>query len=119
MTTTWFAASHTESDSSSSLSYHATKDQAQGTSYQTLTPDVSADNDGSANGELWLFAPSSTTYVKHFYSRWAPLWADVGAYDAYVAGYFNTTSAVNAIDFKFSSGNIDDGIIKLYGISKS
>ncbi len=39
-------------------------------------------------------------------------------FDCYTGGYCNTTSAVNAVDFKMSSGNFD-GIIKMYGISKS
>jgi hypothetical protein len=41
-------------------------------------------------------------------------------YTNYVAGYGNTTSAINAVRFQMmSSGNIDDGIIKMYGVAKS
>jgi hypothetical protein len=32
------------------------------------------------------------------------------------AGYANTTSAIDGIQFSMSSGNIDSGTIKLYGI---
>ena len=66
-----------------------------------------------------LFNPSSTTYVKHFLVDTNSYSHDDASERAFVAGYANTTSAVNAIDFKFASGNIDDGIIKMYGVAKS
>jgi hypothetical protein len=68
---------------------------------------------------LQLFNPSSTTYVKHFISRISKYHAQNQMNDVYIAGYGNTTSAVNAVQFKFSSGNISDGIFKLYGVKKS
>jgi hypothetical protein len=40
-------------------------------------------------------------------------------YFFHVAGYGNTTSAVDAVQFKFSPSNIDAGTIKLYGIKDS
>jgi len=36
--------------------------------------------------------------------------------DSYIGGYFNTTSAIDAIRFSVNSGNIAEGTIKLYGI---
>jgi hypothetical protein len=66
-----------------------------------------------------LFAPSSNTFVKHFINKNNGYATSDLAFDMYVAGYVNTTSAINAIDFKFESGNIDDGIIKMYGVAKS
>jgi hypothetical protein len=36
--------------------------------------------------------------------------------DTYVAGYCNTTTAIDGVQFKMASGNIDSGTIKLYGI---
>ena len=117
MTTTVFIAKHHEDDSATQLVYRAGQDQAQGTNYQTISEEDGADNDQNTSGELWLYNPSSTTYVKHFMSRISVAHSADRATDVYVAGYFNTTSAINAIDFKMSSGNIDDGTISLYGIS--
>ncbi len=75
--------------------------------------------DENFGGTLQLFNPSSTTYVKHFISNFINNSYHNYSLSDFIAGYGNTTSAVNAIQFKFSSGNIDDGIIKLYGVKKS
>jgi len=117
MTTTTFNSIHAESGSESGLSYQSGLDQAQGTSFQNLTNRLGGDNDQSASGYLHLFNPSSTTFVKHFIST-----LNIGHYQDYssndfTAGYGNTTSAVDGVQFKMSSGNIDSGVIKLYGIS--
>jgi hypothetical protein len=114
-TTTSFRAYHAESDSETSLSYNTAQDLAQSTSDQQITPNLSNNNDGSASGYLQLFNPSSTTYVKHFISQTN---SDNNAYsyESFIAGYCNTTSAINAITFKMNTGNIDDGIIKMYGV---
>ena len=72
--------------------------------------------DESAAGTLTLFNPSSTTYVKHFIARGSLYYDGNYIFDAHIAGYANTTSAVDAIKFVMSSGNIDSGTIKLYGI---
>ena len=68
---------------------------------------------------LTLFSPSSTTFVKHYISRLNFSHLSDRSIEYFIAGYGNTTSAVNAVQFKFASGNIDDGIIKLYGVKKS
>ena len=115
LTSTYFHATHDEGDSSTSLSYVNGKDLAQSTSYLRLADSTSTNADESTSGELRLFSPSSTTFVKHFISRSSV--AATGAKDGFVAGYFNTTSAIDAIQFKMSSGNIDSGIITLFGIS--
>jgi hypothetical protein len=119
MTTTYFRAVHGEDGSSGTVSYETDKDLAQSTSFQRLTHVQSSDNDGNSAGTLFLYNPSSTTFVKHFMSR-TSLMQDGGyAFDSNIGGYFNTTSAINAIQFKMSSGNIDSGTIKLYGIKDS
>jgi hypothetical protein len=118
-TTTKFRALHTESDSTTSLAYHSTDDLAQSTSDQRLVNGLGNGNDESLSGEMILFNPSSTTYVKHFIARINQYEAGNQSDDNFTAGYFNTTSAINAIIFKMGSGNIDDGIIKLYGVKKS
>ena len=118
ITSTTFRAYHTEADSTS-LAYNTSDDQAQGTSFQILHQSVGNDNDQSCSGELWLFNPSSTTFVKHFMSRGNRYHASDYSIDDLHAGYFNTTSAIDEIQFKFSSGNIDAGTFKLYGIKDS
>jgi len=118
MTTTNFRAYHFESDSSG-VDYIADNDQAQGTGFQIICGDVGNVSDESIAGVLHLFNPSSTTFVKHFMSRFVGNTSSDYAIDMYTAGYFNTTSAIDEIQFKMSSGNIDSGKIKLYGIKDS
>jgi len=115
MTTTIFDAYLAEDASANSLRYIASIDQANGTSFQTISVAFSG-NDEASSGELYLFNPSSTTFVKHFTSRIESTESSYSK-DQYCAGYFNTTSAIDAIQFKMSSGNIDAGTIKLYGIA--
>jgi hypothetical protein len=117
MTTTFFEAYHSEDDSATGLGYVANNDQAQGTSGQMLFPDVSNDNDSGSSGTLHLFNPSSTTFVKHFIFRGAMHHRSHYAFDLYVAGYFNTTSAIDEIQFKPNTGTIDSGTIKMYGVT--
>jgi len=118
-TTTAFDAYHYENDSGAALQYLGSYDLAQGTGFQPIDF-CSNQNDQSSCGTLQLFNPSSTTFVKHFISTAQDAWVDGAAgvsQNWFTAGYANTTSAVNAVQFKFSSGNIDSGVIKLYGIS--
>ena len=114
-----FNAYHSESDSEASLGYRSADDVAQGTGYHTLSHQASNDNDNGLSGTLHLFNPSNTTFIKNFIARISGNNEDNHAQDNYSAGYFNTTSAITGLDFKFSSGNIDSGIIKMYGLSKS
>ena len=117
MTTTYFRARHNESDSVAQVGYDTSTDQAQGTSYQPLAYNVEADNDQCCSGTLQLFNPSSTTFSKHYISRFNNYGSSNYSRDEYSAGYFNTTSAINGVSFKFASGNIDAGDICLYGIN--
>ena len=110
---------HNETGADSSLSYHTTYDQAQGTAFQRLYHFIGNDNDQCGVGTLFVFNPSSTTFVKNFISVGSMSHASNYAYQYYVAGYLNTTSAIDDIQFKMSSGNIDSGTIKLYGIKDS
>ena len=117
-TTTRFQAYHKENDSGTpAVQYHASSDLAQSTGFQDLFQNIGIDNDQSASGYLHLFDPSSTTFVKHFLSRGNISEASDYTEENFTAGYGNTTSAVNAIQFKMDSGNIDSGTISLYGIS--
>ena len=119
MTSTGFSAYHKEDGSSSGVGYESQLDQAQGTGFHQLSYDTSNDNDHVISGELFLFSPSSTTFVKHFLARTSNNHYNNFELDTYSGGYFNTTSAINGIQFKFGSGNIDAGTIKLYGIKDS
>ena len=116
-TTTLFTTYHSEADDATTLQYDDSRDMAQGTGYAILGGNTGNDNDQASSGYLHLFNPSSNVYVKHFISNFSNSHSGDYTYTNYVAGYGNTTSAINAIDFKMSSGNIDDGIIKLYGVS--
>jgi hypothetical protein len=116
ITSSYFRAVHNEADSASGLAYDGDFDQAQGTAFQMLSPNIGTDNDQSVSGQLTIFNPSSTTFVKHFISNSNIYQASDYCTTPYVAGYFNTTSAIDEIQFKMSSGNIDAGDICLYGI---
>jgi hypothetical protein len=119
-TTTSFPANHEENDGAYNFGYQDF-DLAQSTAYQILARLVGTETDDNVSGSMTLFNPSSTTFVKHFISTTNNVLSISPPYseEMFIAGYGNTTSAVNAIRFQMSSGNIDDGIIKLYGVKKS
>ena len=116
-TTTFFRTYQNEAGSSGFL-YQNEFDLAQGTGFQDIQHYHSTDNDSNSNGTLTLFNPSSTTFVKHFISVNSGDYGSAGEHNHFMAGYGNTTSAVDAIQFKMTSGNFD-GKIKLYGIKDS
>ena len=118
ITSTVFRAGHNEDDSTPTFGYFAADDLAQSTSYQRLDAGRTGnDSDSGLVGTLQLFSPSSTTFVKHFIYNGNTHKSNNQSMEAFVAGYFNTTSAIDAINFQFASGNIDSGVIKLYGVS--
>ena len=118
-TTTFFRAQHAEDDSYANLAYQTDKDLAQATGFQPLGQYLSIGNDSSSSGTLTLFSPSSTTFVKHFICTLNSVYDSATIREQFIAGYGNTTSAVDAIQFKMSTGNIDAGTIKLYGLKDS
>ena len=122
-TSTFFYAYNRGSDSATNFSYDGNRDVAQGTGFQPLTFNSNIDNYSSVSGTLYLFNPASTTFVKHFISTTnddAQTSGEQGLSQAcHVGGYLNTSSAINAIRFQYSSGNIDAGTVKLYGIKDS
>ena len=119
-TTTAFHATQSEIGDGAALSYQTDRDLAQGTGYQELARDMGTVNDEGISGYLHLFDPSNTTFVKHFLGTSVST-SDGGGgsyiYTLYVGGYGNTTSAINAVDFKASSGNLDSGEITLFGVA--
>ena len=119
-TTTWFYGYNSYSiDGLNAVEYNGSFDLAQSTSDQVLTNNIGADNDQSASGSLFIYNPSSTTFVKHFMANINTYHGANQAVNSFAAGYGNTTSAINAFIFRMNSGNIDSGTIKLYGIKDS
>ncbi len=117
ITSTFFETYHEEDDSDTGLGYRAAGDLAQGTGFQDLSSAIGTNNDNSLSGTLHLFDPSNTTFVKHFISNTNLVYLDRYTLQSFVAGYVNTTTALTRVQFKMASGNIDSGVIKLYGIS--
>ena len=119
-TSTAFRAHNNENPATGFVRYETTADLAQATGFQGLTrEDLGNGNDKSVSGSLHLFNPSSTALIKHFMATTQAYHEADSSNANFVAGYGNTTSAVDAVQFKMSSGNIDAGQIKLYGIKDS
>ena len=118
VTSTFFRAAQDES-ATTDFGYKTAEDQAQGTAFQTLCGTIGNASDEGCSGELLFYNPSSSTFVKHFIARVHGYTNNDYAIDDFSAGYVNTTTAITRIRFKFASGNIDSGTIKLYGIKDS
>jgi len=116
-TTTYFRSFQNEGGSDTGVAYNTSQDLAQGTGAAVLAEDIGNGNDESVSGVFHLFDPSSTTFVKHFISRAQSYNGSNYSVDCYVGGYANVTAAVDGVQFAFSSGNIDAGTFKLYGVS--
>jgi hypothetical protein len=115
ITSTSFRADHDEVDSFTGLNYTLSQDQAQGTAFQNISQESGGQANESTAGELFLFNPSNTTYVTHFYGVTQEHHQGDNTVNTYTAGYFNVTAAIINIQFKMSSGNMD-GVIKMYGV---
>ena len=113
---TQFNARHAEDDGTAVLGYVVNNDLQGGTGFQIIGDGVGNSNDECGCGTLQIYRPSSTTFVKHFICNFQNYRTNDNSYNVFTAGYGNTTSAVNAVQFKFSGGNIDSGIIKMYGV---
>ena len=118
-TSTFIEVFHFENDANSGLGYASSHDLAQSTAFQKLTSNQGNLSDESGSGYLELFNPSSSVFVKHFISNMSSVYYLEYLGQDLSAGYGNTTNPINAVQFKFSSGNIDSGTIKLYGIKDS
>ena len=116
ITSTYVVSYHAEADNDQAAEYNGAHDQAQGTSFQTLCNSVGADNDQQVSGTLLFNGFADSTYVKHFIGDIQNAYSADYTFRHLVAGYVNTPTALSRIQFKFASGNIDDGIIKLYGV---
>ena len=115
ITSTYFQTNHHEDDDPAEMGYAAGGDQAQGTAFQEIIAYIGNGADESGAGTLWLFNPSNTTYVKHWYSECESYGAADQALTSFGAGYFNVTGAIDEVQFKMSTGNLN-GTIKMYGV---
>ena len=119
ITSTSFSSLHKEDDGAANMAYRTAYDLAQSTSFQTICSETSNSNDSGVSGYMYLFNPSDTTYVTHFIANSNNAHNAPRSENYYVAGYFNLTSAIDEIQFKFGSGNVDSGTVKLYGLKDS
>jgi len=115
-TSTHFSAIHAENDTDTQFFYSGSGDLAQSTANQIFLRSIGTDNDQNACGQLQIFNPSSSVFVKHYIGTSSSSANDDYSRNGFTAGYGNTTSPINAVRFQMSSGNIDDGIIKMYGV---
>ena len=113
-TTTSFRSVQTEDATTTALGYRSDYDLAQATGFQPLGDANSNDNDSALAGELHLFNPSSTTFTTHFTAVTSHIAGQAKEY--FTSGYGNTTSAIDAVQFKQSSGEIQAGTIGLFGV---
>ena len=113
---TYFRGYYTESGSTDHFGYQAPFDQS-GTAFQPINPGIGNQADAVGDGELWIFNPSSTTYVKHFHNRSSQMGSSPAARDSFTAGFFNVTGAITEVQFKMASGTFD-GVISMYGMSE-
>jgi hypothetical protein len=123
ITSTFLRTYHYESDGGNSFSYYTYLDQVPADAVPqklSMTPDYT-ETESSVSGKLTLYAPSSTTYQKHFTAE-SVCRGDAGgeafyAAHAVSAGYISTTTAIDKIEFTCDNGNIDAGVIKMFGVS--
>ena len=115
-TTTMFHTYHDEADNNTALAYDTSPDLAQSTAFQVIHQGVGNGNDNSSAGFLHLYDPSNTTFVKNFMIESNRLSSGGFCVRTFIGGYFNTTSAIDAVEFKMSGGNMDAGTIKMYGV---
>ena len=115
-TSSFFWAYHSEDDSDTTLNYASSNDLAQGTGVQPISSNPGYDNDQACSGTLHLFDPASTTFVKHFIAISNSTEPANYSINSYASGYCNVTAAIDGVQFKFESGNIDSGTFKMYGV---
>ena len=115
ITSTNFCATHGENGTNGRIEYVTAGDLANSTSYQPLGLYIGSDTDECFSAELFIVNPAGTTFIKQFYSTGNLVSSSIYTRNPFVAGYVNTASRVSAIDFKFSTGNIAAGKVKMYG----
>ena len=114
-TTSYARVYNAEAGSSNALE-HQDEDLDQSTDFHKLTTDLGAEKDEGCSGFMHFFNPANTTFAKHFISELSVYSQNDYNYHVFTGGYVNTTTAIDAVQFKMHSGNIDAGDICLYGI---
>ena len=111
---------HTEADTANFI-YRSAWDLGNSTSDQIIAKELGNGNDESASGFMYLYEPSSTSKVKHFIgtTNYYQQFGATGSFGVQYGGYCNTETAIDGVRFKMSSGNIDSGTIKMYGVKPS
>ena len=117
LTTSYWRTYNNEASTSAGIGYVTSEDQGNGTSFTILDGGVGADADQCTAGHVKLFDPSNTSHIKHFIFRGTHYDVNNFVADVFVGGYVNTTAAITEVQFKFASGNIDAGTIKMYGVA--
>ena len=115
MITTYFRTYSTDDGVGRAFGF-STGDAQSGTAFQPLSHGTCSGSTCATSGELWLFNPSNTYYVKHFHSRFSQM-GNTAIQDDYAAGFFDVTGAINAVKFQTTSGTFD-GTITMYGMGE-
>lgn len=115
ITSSAWTVQHSEADATAGPETAAFASNAQQTRFQRLSQSNAA-NDECIGGWLRIYNPASTTFVKHFMSRSICVEESPGAHSMFVAGYINTTAAIDEFQFKMSSGEIQGGTIQMFGV---
>ena len=115
--TTSYVRTSTEETGTNYFYIEASESLEQATGFQKLMTDLGGSADESGVGSITFWNPSNTTEVKHFQGDFTYYQGDNYTYSITLSGYFNTTSDIDAVQFKMSSGNIESGVIKLYGVT--
>jgi hypothetical protein len=87
-----------------------------GTDRFTIVENIGAGGDQCANGEIILCDPSGTGFGQQFYSNSISQSSTSQARREIFGGFYNSGTAIDGVRFYMSSGNIDSGTFKLYGI---
>ena len=114
-TTSTFYQYNNEAADSYALTYLTSDDLGSSTAYQILMNSIQNATDGNGSGYMLLYNPSNTTYFKHFSSNAQNMMNAANIANNYVGGFLETTSAINAVNFKMDSGTIDAGTIEMWG----
>jgi len=115
--TTMVAEGYNSESGSLALQAESGKSLEQSTDFQDLAGNLGNGADESASGTITIWNPSGTTNVKHFQAFVSYYQKDNYVIHYIIAGYFNDTNDIDALQFKMSSGNVASGVLKLYGVT--
>jgi hypothetical protein len=118
ITSTGIRAYHYESGTDSGVGYDTSIDQQNSDqALEWVVDNIGAENHENMAAILTLYDPSSTTFVKHFTVESSTHMSGDGNKHELHAGYINATEAIDEIKFVMSDGDIQDGYIKMFGVT--